>query len=328
MGLELLRSVDSIDLAVIGEADTAFPSCCGPCPTAKTRRRYAGSRAVPARSWSPPPPSRPGDDLDALPPPDYTEILRPRGTPRPAAQDPRATRCGCPSRLPRLLVGRQAPLHVLRAERDHDALPQQVPGAGPRRLATLARRYRTFRFEAVDNILDPRYLTSLFPAIVDSGPTIQFFYEIKANLTRTPATVLVPRWGDPPAARPGIAELPRPAPDGQRRARRAERQPLRWARYYGIDVAWSILWGFPGETAADYAEQTAVAPPSGAPAAAPRLRADLARSASARCSRPPGTDHRNAATGSSTRTASIWIASPISSTTQWTMRCRTRPISR
>ena len=34
---------------------------------------------------------------------------------------------------------------------------------------------------------------------------------------------------------------------------------LRWARYYGIDVAWSILWGFPGETVADYTTQAAAA---------------------------------------------------------------------
>jgi hypothetical protein len=35
---------------------------------------------------------------------------------------------------------------------------------------------------------------------------------------------------------------------------------LRWARYYGISVSWNILWGFPGETAEDYAEQVAVVP--------------------------------------------------------------------
>jgi hypothetical protein len=35
---------------------------------------------------------------------------------------------------------------------------------------------------------------------------------------------------------------------------------LRWARYYGIDVAWSILWGFPGETEEDYAGQAAAVP--------------------------------------------------------------------
>jgi hypothetical protein len=35
---------------------------------------------------------------------------------------------------------------------------------------------------------------------------------------------------------------------------------LRWAQYYGIGVAWNVLWGFPGETKEDYAEQAEVMP--------------------------------------------------------------------
>ena len=30
---------------------------------------------------------------------------------------------------------------------------------------------------------------------------------------------------------------------------------LRWATYYGVDVSWNVIWGFPGETEGDYAEQ-------------------------------------------------------------------------
>ena len=35
---------------------------------------------------------------------------------------------------------------------------------------------------------------------------------------------------------------------------------LRWARYYDIAVEWNLLWGFPGETEQDYAEQATVIP--------------------------------------------------------------------
>jgi hypothetical protein len=35
---------------------------------------------------------------------------------------------------------------------------------------------------------------------------------------------------------------------------------LRWSQYYGIRVSWNLLWGFPGETEQDYAEQAAVIP--------------------------------------------------------------------
>jgi hypothetical protein len=35
---------------------------------------------------------------------------------------------------------------------------------------------------------------------------------------------------------------------------------LRWCRYYGIDVSWNIIWGFPGEQEHDYAMQAALLP--------------------------------------------------------------------
>jgi hypothetical protein len=35
---------------------------------------------------------------------------------------------------------------------------------------------------------------------------------------------------------------------------------LRWARYYGIDALWNIIWGFPGETAEHVALQAALLP--------------------------------------------------------------------
>jgi hypothetical protein len=35
---------------------------------------------------------------------------------------------------------------------------------------------------------------------------------------------------------------------------------LRWASYYGIEVSWNLIWGFPGETHADYAGQARLIP--------------------------------------------------------------------
>jgi hypothetical protein len=35
---------------------------------------------------------------------------------------------------------------------------------------------------------------------------------------------------------------------------------LRWAQYYGIEVAWNMLWGFPGERESDYTQQAQVVP--------------------------------------------------------------------
>jgi len=51
-------------------------------------------------------------------------------------------------------------------------------------LAEQARRYRSFRFEAVDNILDVTYLNELFPTLTANNTDYEIFYEVKANLTR------------------------------------------------------------------------------------------------------------------------------------------------
>ena len=35
---------------------------------------------------------------------------------------------------------------------------------------------------------------------------------------------------------------------------------MRWATYYGMGMAWNVLWGFPGETPGDYATQAKLLP--------------------------------------------------------------------
>jgi hypothetical protein len=125
-------------------------------------------------------------------------------------------------------------------------------------LDTLARRYRTFRFEAVDNILDPRYLTTVLPALTSAG--YDLFYEVKANLSRADLRLLA-RAGVR-RLQPGLESLSSRVLRLMRKGVRAAQNVclLKWARYYDIDVAWNLLWGFPGETADDYATQAAVIP--------------------------------------------------------------------
>ena len=123
-----------------------------------------------------------------------------------------------------------------------------------------SRRYRTFRFDAVDNILDPGYLTTLLPAITDGTRDYEIFYEVKANLTRAQLKVLAA--AGVTRLQPGIESLSSPVLALMDKGVRAAQNVnfLRWARYYGITVGWNILWGFPGETPADYATQTAAIP--------------------------------------------------------------------
>jgi ribosomal peptide maturation radical SAM protein 1 len=123
-----------------------------------------------------------------------------------------------------------------------------------------ARRYRTFRFDAVDNILEPGYLKELVPALTEAGRDYQIFYEVKANLTRSQLKLLAQ--AGVTQLQPGLESLSsavlRLMDKGVRAAQNVNF--LRWARYYGISVGWNILWGFPGEPAAEYAAQAAAVP--------------------------------------------------------------------
>lgn len=284
MGLELLRSVDSIDLAVTGEADAAFPGLLRALATgadpatvpgvARRSVRVGGGAGGEAGGGADgagvvttgaagglvaTAPEPPAGSLDDLPLPDYGEYferaerlnLLHRGA-RHQVWLPLETARGCwwGAKHHCTFCGLNGTSMRFRAKS-----PQRVV----EELARLAQRYRTFRFEAVDNILDMRYLKELFPVLADGGAGYQIFYEAKANLTRAQLRSLAR--GGVTHLQPGVESLSsnvlRLMDKGVRAAQNVNL--LRWARYYGIDVAWTILWGFPGETAGDYAGQAAAA---------------------------------------------------------------------
>jgi ribosomal peptide maturation radical SAM protein 1 len=260
MGLELARSIDCIDFAVSGEADASFPGLLralaaggDPATVPGLSSRVNGQLVAAA-------PESPGGSLDDLPVPDYGEYferatrlnLLHRGA-RHQVWIPFESARGCwwGAKHHCTFCGLNGTAMRFRAKSPHRVLDE---------LAELARRHRSFRFEAVDNILDPRYLKELFPAIADSASGYQIFYEVKANLTRTQLRSLA--HGGVTHLQPGLESLSshvlRLMDKGVRAAQNVNL--LRWARYYGIDVAWSVLWGFPGETAEDYAEQATAVP--------------------------------------------------------------------
>jgi ribosomal peptide maturation radical SAM protein 1 len=260
MGLELLRRVDVIDLVVSGEADSAFPGVLraladGAEPTTVPGVARRGESGLIVAAAAPP-----QHDLDALPAPDYREFftraehlgLLSAGGRREVWLPFESSRgCWWGAKHHCTFCGLNATTMDYRAKSPERILAE---------LATLARRHRTLRFEAVDNILDMRHLTTLFPILADGWHDYEFFYEAKANLTRDQLRTLAR--GGVTRLQPGLESLSsrvlRLMDKGVRAAQNVNL--LRWAGYYGIDVAWSILWGFPGETPADYAEQTAIVP--------------------------------------------------------------------
>ena len=260
MGLELVRTMDCVDYAVIGEGDTALPVllaalAAGADPGAVpgvAHRRPDGTVAL-----TPPAPLA---RLDRSPVPDYAEYfdraarlgLLPESAPR-SAWIPFESARGCwwGAKHHCTFCGLNGTTMQFRAKPADRVLTE---------LAELARRYRAFRFQAVDNILDMTYLTHLMPALIDDGTQYEIFYEVKANLSRAQVRQLA--HAGVTHIQPGIESLSTHVLTLLRKGVRAAQNVnlLRWARYYGIDVGWNVLWGHPGETEQDYTGQTRVLP--------------------------------------------------------------------
>lgn len=260
MGLEYVRRADCIDYAVIGEGDVAFTELLDALATSGDPATVPGVARRTGDTVSVAPARPPYGDLQDLPPPDYDEYfaraealgLKPRAS-RRTTRIPFESSRGCwwGEKHHCTFCGLNGLGMSFRAKS-----PPQVAAE----LATLARRYRSFRFEAVDNILDTSYLTRLFPELAASGATYDFFYEVKANLSRDQLRVL--RDGGVTHLQPGLESLSTRVLGLMRKGVRAGQNVnlLRWAGYYGITVSWNLLWGFPGEAAVDYREQAALLP--------------------------------------------------------------------
>ena len=258
MGPEYVRALDGIDFAVVGEGDTAFPALLDALATGDgldrvpgLARRTGGEVTVTAAE-------PPGDTLGEPPAPDYTEYFD------------RAARLGLLGAADRAEVA--IPFESSRGcwwgERHHctfcglngATMRFRAKPAG-RVLDELARQagaYGSFRFDAVDNILDMRYLTDLMPRLADYD--FDLFYEVKSNLTRAQLETLA-RAGVR-RVQPGIESLSSRVLTLMRKGVRAAQNVnfLRWAQHYGIRVEWNLLWGFPGEAAEDYTGQAAAMP--------------------------------------------------------------------
>jgi hypothetical protein len=86
------------------------------------------------------------------------------------------------------------------------------------------------------------------------------FYEVKANLSRQQLCSM--RKSGLCQIQPGIESLSSHVLALMRKGVRASTNVnlLKWACYYGLDVGWNIIWGFPGEQVEDYDDMAALLP--------------------------------------------------------------------
>jgi len=116
----------------------------------------------------------------------------------------------------------------------------------------LARRHQVLDFIVVDNILDSAWFGTALPQLANAGYDLRVHFEVKANLRREQFSTL--RRAGVVQVQPGIENLStrvlRIMDKGVTGCQNV--RTLRDAQSAGVTASWNYLYGFPGETEADY----------------------------------------------------------------------------
>lgn len=261
MGAETVRQFPFVDAAVSGEGDLVFPELV---------RRVLGGRAVSdlpgvltREALATPPVARdlsPGpmvQELDALPYPDYDDYF----------EQFKASRYG---RVWQPCIYIETSRGCWWGEKSHCTFCGLEPRSlafrrksAPRaisELTWLCRRHPGCAVEATDNVLDTRYFEDFVPALAARRPSLDLFYEVKANLKKEQVRLL--RDAGIRSIQPGIESLSDVVLKLMRKGTTALQniQLLKWCRELGVDPGWNLLWGFPGEPPEEYARMADLVP--------------------------------------------------------------------
>jgi ribosomal peptide maturation radical SAM protein 1 len=247
MGLQMIRSFPWVDFVCNGEGDEAVPAL-----VERELRGVGGGGPVPgilergATAISSPHSVR---DLDRLPFPDFVDFFETLAdSALAAAVKPELvieTGRGC-------WWGAKQHCTFCGLNGESMAFRSKSPDRAYEELAYLAETYGVRKIEAVDNILDLRYLQTLFPRLAASGLGLDLFYEVKANLRFEQLEVL--RAGGMSALQPGIESFSNEVLRLMRKGctKLQNIQLLRWCAELDMRVFWNLLAGFPGESPAEY----------------------------------------------------------------------------
>nr|WP_255358131.1 RiPP maturation radical SAM C-methyltransferase [Kitasatospora sp. NRRL B-11411] len=261
MGPEYVRRLPWIDCAVIGEADLALPRLAAALSAGRSPVGIPGVCARAADGELVTTPGEPPfDAMDAMPFPDHSEYF------------------DAVERLGRAEAVGRKPIRLLAefsrgcwwGQKHHctfcglNALGMQFrsksPGTALREIEELLRRHRIHHIDAVDNIIDMRYLSSLCEELRGRGWDTDLFFEVKANLTADQLALL----GAAGIRRvqPGIESLSTHVLGLMRKGSTMLMNVrfLKWARHYRMNVTWNMLSGFPGERDEDFTGQAELAP--------------------------------------------------------------------
>ncbi len=266
MGAEFVKKIPWIDFAVSGEGERTLPALLN----ALVAKDEANGDRDPMERLVVADGGAVLADLDSSPEPDYSDYFS-KITQADMAGVVSLDEVRIPVEFSRgcwwgekhqcTFCGLNGPSMAYRAKSSDRAL---------REVESLLKIHEASRLDMVDNIMSMQYLGSFCTSLAEKGWDVSIFSEVKANLTKQQLSSL--HRAGVNALQPGIENLSthvlRLMNKGS--SRLINLRLLKWARYYGMSVAWSILFGFPGERDEDYLEQARLVrkishlePPSG-----------------------------------------------------------------
>lgn len=254
MGVALHECYPFVDLAFSGEADISLPSVLHAMADGQPLATVAGivtrDRSLAQDvSVATGPPQR-FEDLDDLPHPDFADYF-----------DARDQCPGAGDITPVLLLetargcwwGAQSHCTFCGLNGEAMTYRSKSPARAVMELDTITERYGIDRVHMVDNIIDMRYFRTVLPALAARSRKLSLFYEVKANLSHAQVRALAE--AGVTEIQPGIESMSDHILELMRKGTTALRNValLKWCREFGVQADWNLLYGFPGETVADYA---------------------------------------------------------------------------
>ena len=258
MGLEYFRAFPFIDHVVVGEGEEVFPELVrylltgkvGAVPSGVTYREGTAISFTPNHSLF--------SDFAKTGPPDYDDYYHLLAELGEAMQG-----------LDRILLyegsrgcwwGEKHHCTFCGLNAQSMKFRAKSPEQAAREMAYLSSRYDTTRFRLVDNIIDLKYVETLFGRFAADHCDLDVFIETKSNLHKSQIRTLAT--GGVKCMQPGLESLSL----NQLHAMDKGVTPmqniicLKWSSYYQVAVSWNILLGFPGETNEDYRRQIDLIP--------------------------------------------------------------------
>ncbi|MEA2559448.1 MAG: hypothetical protein QOH06_952 [Acidobacteriota bacterium] len=261
MGGETLRQFPFVDAVVSGEGDLVFPELVERVLAGRPLAGMAGvyvreelaQRFAERRFESAPR----VEDLDSLPWLDYDDYfaqlaasgLAPAGHANILFETSRGCWWGEKSHC--TFCGLNGLGMAFRSKSAERALAE---------LTGLVERYPGCTVNVVDNILDMGYFKDFLPALARQDRDLNLFYETKANLGRDQIELM--RRAGIRSIQPGVESLSDAVLSlmGKGVGTIQNIQLLKWCEELDVQPYWNLIWGFPGETAGDYARMAELIP--------------------------------------------------------------------